>query len=185
MQPRVSFAPAFTSYHSRRLRVCSRRRFRLGLQSSGSVVASGDGLRNSTRVPWGVVYTSPYGYAPVDRVSRHPTQFYELAGDLVIAAIRRLRHRYQQTCLDGALYEKQPAGCRRSVGHNRIITTVVQPSSIGVRPLECASGGRRSCEAQTGATRVKGDHPDSVAPHRPQAVAEKTQCVAMTLNDRM
>jgi phosphatidylglycerol---prolipoprotein diacylglyceryl transferase len=40
-----------------------------------------------TAVPWGVVYTNAESYAPVDGISRHPTQFYELVGDLVIAAV--------------------------------------------------------------------------------------------------
>ena len=47
-----------------------------------------------TSLPWGVIYTNSASYAPVDGISRHPTQFYELAGDLAIAAILlRLRHR--------------------------------------------------------------------------------------------
>lgn len=40
-----------------------------------------------TSLPWGVVYENPASYAPIDGVPRHPDQFYELAGDLVIAAI--------------------------------------------------------------------------------------------------
>lgn len=40
-----------------------------------------------TNLPWGVVYTNPASYAPVDGISRHPVQFYELFGDLVIAGI--------------------------------------------------------------------------------------------------
>lgn len=47
-----------------------------------------------TSLPWGVVYTNPNSYAPVDGVARHPVQFYELFGDLVIAFILfRLRRR--------------------------------------------------------------------------------------------
>lgn len=43
-------------------------------------------------MPWGVVYTHPDSYAPVDGISRHPIQFYELAGDLVIGVmLLRLR----------------------------------------------------------------------------------------------
>ena len=38
-----------------------------------------------TTLPWGVVYTNPNSYAPVDGVARHPAQFYELVGDLLIA----------------------------------------------------------------------------------------------------
>ena len=40
-----------------------------------------------TSLPWGVVYENPASYAPNDGVPRHPDQFYELAGDLAIAAI--------------------------------------------------------------------------------------------------
>src|SRR5581483_459931 len=41
----------------------------------------------STSLPWGLVYTNPNSYAPVDGVARHPVQFYELLGDLVIAGV--------------------------------------------------------------------------------------------------
>ncbi len=40
-----------------------------------------------TSLPWGVVYTNPNSYAPVDGVARHPDKYYELLGDLVIAGI--------------------------------------------------------------------------------------------------
>lgn len=40
-----------------------------------------------TSLPWGVVYTNPASYAPVDGMARHPDQFYELAGDLLIAGV--------------------------------------------------------------------------------------------------
>jgi phosphatidylglycerol:prolipoprotein diacylglycerol transferase len=40
-----------------------------------------------TKLPWGVVYLNPNSYAPIDGVPRHPDQYYELIGDLVIAAI--------------------------------------------------------------------------------------------------
>ena len=40
-----------------------------------------------TKLPWGVVYTNPNSYAPTDGVPRHPDQYYELVGDLIIAAI--------------------------------------------------------------------------------------------------
>ena len=40
-----------------------------------------------TSLPWGVVYTNPNSYAPTDGVARHPDQFYELVGDLVIAVL--------------------------------------------------------------------------------------------------
>lgn len=54
-----------------------------------------------TGLPWGVVYTNPNSYAPLDGVARHPVQFYELFGDLVIAGILlKLRGRLP----DGALF---------------------------------------------------------------------------------
>ena len=40
-----------------------------------------------TQLPWGVVYTHPNSYAPLDDVARHPVQFYELLGDLIIAGL--------------------------------------------------------------------------------------------------
>ncbi|HJT70822.1 MAG TPA: prolipoprotein diacylglyceryl transferase [Terriglobales bacterium] len=47
-----------------------------------------------TALPWGVVYTNPNSYAPIDGIARHPDQFYELAGDLIIAAsLLRLRNK--------------------------------------------------------------------------------------------
>lgn len=55
----------------------------------------------STSLPWGVVYTNPNSYAPVDGVARHPVQFYELLGDLFIAGLLvKLRGRLP----DGALF---------------------------------------------------------------------------------
>ncbi len=54
-----------------------------------------------TRLPWGVVYTNPNSYAPIDGVPRHPDQFYELIGDLIIAGILiKLRTRFT----DGKLF---------------------------------------------------------------------------------
>jgi phosphatidylglycerol:prolipoprotein diacylglycerol transferase len=54
-----------------------------------------------TSLPWGVVYTNPHSYAPNDGVARHPVQFYELAGDLVIAGMLiKLRGKLP----DGALF---------------------------------------------------------------------------------
>ena len=41
----------------------------------------------ATTVPWGVVYTHPASYAPIDGITRHPVQFYEMGGDLIIAAV--------------------------------------------------------------------------------------------------
>ena len=40
-----------------------------------------------TQLPWGVVYTNPDSYAPVDGVARHSDQYYELIGDLLIAIL--------------------------------------------------------------------------------------------------
>jgi phosphatidylglycerol:prolipoprotein diacylglycerol transferase len=40
-----------------------------------------------TSLPWGVVYRNANSYAPIDGIARHPDQFYELAGDLLIAAL--------------------------------------------------------------------------------------------------
>lgn len=50
-----------------------------------------------TSLPWGIVYTNPYSYAPTDGVARHPTPYYELLGDLVIAGLLvKLRGRLPQ-----------------------------------------------------------------------------------------
>ena len=49
----------------------------------------------------------------------------------------------------------------------------LQRSARGPRPLDGAPGGRRSREAKTGSASGKGNHPDSAAPPRPQAVAGK------------
>ena len=55
----------------------------------------------STSLPWGVVYIHPASYAPNDGMPRHPVQFYELAGDLAIAAVLlKLRGKLP----DGALF---------------------------------------------------------------------------------
>lgn len=54
-----------------------------------------------TNLPWGVVYTNPNSYAPTDGVPRHPDQYYELIGDLIIAGILiKLRGKLP----DGALF---------------------------------------------------------------------------------
>jgi phosphatidylglycerol:prolipoprotein diacylglycerol transferase len=53
-----------------------------------------------TALPWGIVYTSPNSYAPMDGVARHPAQFYELLGNLVIAgALVRLRGKLPEGAL--------------------------------------------------------------------------------------
>lgn len=50
-----------------------------------------------TTLPWGVVYTNPNSYAPTDGVARHPDQFYELVGDLLLAALLiKLRGRLRE-----------------------------------------------------------------------------------------
>jgi hypothetical protein len=54
-----------------------------------------------TSLPWGVVYSNPESYAPNDGIPRHPDQYYELVGDLVIARVLlRLRGKLP----DGALF---------------------------------------------------------------------------------
>lgn len=51
----------------------------------------------NTSLPWGVVYTNPNSYAPNDGVARHPVQFYELIGDLIIAGVLiKLQRRFPQ-----------------------------------------------------------------------------------------
>lgn len=40
-----------------------------------------------TQLPWGVIYTNPNSYAPTDGIPRHPDQYYELVGDLLLAGI--------------------------------------------------------------------------------------------------
>jgi len=53
-----------------------------------------------TALPWGVVYENPNSFAPVDGISRHPDQFYELVGDLIIAGVLiRLRGRMPEGAL--------------------------------------------------------------------------------------
>ena len=54
-----------------------------------------------TAVPWGVLYTNVESYAPIDGISRHPMQFYELVGDLVIAAVLL---RFHGRLPDGGLF---------------------------------------------------------------------------------
>lgn len=55
-----------------------------------------------TTLPWGIVYTNPNSYAPNDGVPRHPDQFYELIGDLVIAGVLfKLRGKLRDGCLFG------------------------------------------------------------------------------------
>ena len=54
-----------------------------------------------TSLPWGVIYQHPNSYGPIDGVARHPTQFYEMAGDLAIAT---LLLRLRGTLPEGALF---------------------------------------------------------------------------------
>jgi len=54
-----------------------------------------------TSLPWGVVYTNQEAHAPIDGIARHPAQYYELLGDLVIAGVLiKLRGKLP----DGALF---------------------------------------------------------------------------------
>lgn len=55
----------------------------------GRIACGLDGMDygTPTRLPWGIVYMNPNSYAPLDGIPRHPDQFYELLGDLVIAAV--------------------------------------------------------------------------------------------------
>lgn len=53
-----------------------------------------------TTLPWGVVYTHPASYAPLDGIARHPDQYYELLGDLVIVGLLlRLRGKLAEGAL--------------------------------------------------------------------------------------
>lgn len=55
----------------------------------GRIACGLDGMDygTPTKLPWGIIYTNPRSYAPLDGVPRHPDQFYELAGDLLIAGL--------------------------------------------------------------------------------------------------
>lgn len=55
----------------------------------GRIACGLDGMDYGTQtsLPWGVIYTNANSYAPLDLIARHPVQFYELLGDLLIAAI--------------------------------------------------------------------------------------------------
>ena len=68
----------------------------------GRIACGLDGMDygKPTSLPWGVIYTHPASYAPNDGIARHPVQFYELAGDLVIAAaLLKLRGRVPEGAL--------------------------------------------------------------------------------------
>ena len=55
----------------------------------GRIPCGLDGMDYGTpsSLPWAVVYTNPDSYAPNDGIPRHPDQYYELVGDLLIAWI--------------------------------------------------------------------------------------------------
>ena len=53
-----------------------------------------------TQLPWGVIYAHPASYAPLDGIPRHPDQYYELVGDLIIAGVLvRLRGKFAEGAL--------------------------------------------------------------------------------------
>jgi len=69
----------------------------------GRIACGVDGMDygTPTQLPWGVIYLNPNSYAPIDGVPRHPDQYYELIGDLIIATmLLRLRGKLP----DGALF---------------------------------------------------------------------------------
>ena len=55
----------------------------------GRIACGLDGMDygTPTTLPWGVVYANPNSYAPNDGIPRHPDQYYELIGDLMIAVV--------------------------------------------------------------------------------------------------
>ena len=62
----------------------------------GRIPCGLDGMDYGTpsSLPWSVVYTNPNSFAPTDGVPRHPDQYYELIGDLIIAwVLLKLRPR--------------------------------------------------------------------------------------------
>ena len=54
-----------------------------------------------TQLPWGVIYTNLNSYAPIDGIPRHPDQYYELLGDLLIAGILI---KFKRKLPDGGLF---------------------------------------------------------------------------------
>lgn len=69
----------------------------------GRIACGLDGMDYGTQtaLPWGVVYLNPKSYAPNDGIPRHPDQYYEMIGDLIIATILlKLRGRVT----DGSLF---------------------------------------------------------------------------------
>ena len=91
-------------YHLPFLPVADRFAPAIAIGSAVGRIACGlDGMDygTSTRMPWGVIYTHPNSYAPLDGVPRHPDQYYELLGDLLIAYVLiKMRGRFP----DGALF---------------------------------------------------------------------------------
>jgi phosphatidylglycerol:prolipoprotein diacylglycerol transferase len=71
----------------------------------GRVACGLDGMDYGTpsTLPWSIVYLNPTSYAPIDGVARHPDQYYELLGDLLIAMIL-LKVRRRMAIPDGALF---------------------------------------------------------------------------------
>lgn len=62
----------------------------------GRIPCGLDGMDYGTAssLPWAVVYTNPNSFAPTDGIPRHPDQYYELLGDLLIAwVLLKLRRR--------------------------------------------------------------------------------------------
>ena len=62
----------------------------------GRIPCGLDGMDYGTpsSLPWSVVYTNVNSFAPIDGVARHPDQYYELFGDLLIAwVLLKLRPR--------------------------------------------------------------------------------------------
>jgi phosphatidylglycerol:prolipoprotein diacylglycerol transferase len=71
----------------------------------GRVACGLDGMDYGTpsNLPWSVLYLNANSYAPIDGVARHPDQYYELVGDLLIAMIL-LKLRRRVVLSDGALF---------------------------------------------------------------------------------
>ena len=91
-------------------------------------------------------------------------------------AIRKVGHRYQQGGLERALYEKQRPGAAAVLDDSqkqRIIAMVCSDPPEGRARWTVRLVAQEAVKRQTGSTRGKGNHPDSAARPRPQAVAGK------------
>ena len=91
-------------------------------------------------------------------------------------AIRKVGHRYQEGGLEPALYDKQRPGAAAVLDDSQKQPDHrhgVQRPARRPCPLDCASGGAGSCQAATGPTCGKRNHPGFAPPPRPQAVAGK------------